>query len=86
MIVQWALSSAFACAAWLAVDSPNPSEKLLAALLAGWFGMRLVMFCWVWARHGRNAARSMRMDQSDDYAAKVTRAAFRAPRRWNGQP
>lgn len=86
MIVQWALSSAFACAAWLAVDSPNPSEKLLAALLAGWFGMRLVVFCWAWARYGWTAARTLRMDQSDAYAAKVTRGLIRPPRSWNGQP
>lgn len=63
MILQWGLTSLFGCAAYLAVDSPNPSERLLAALIAGFGGTWLVMFCWVWARHGWTAARSMKMDQ-----------------------
>lgn len=62
MIGQWALTCALGCAAWLAYPpTPNHYERLLAALLAGFGGVWLAMFCWVWARHGWRAARGMTM-------------------------
>lgn len=62
MFVQWALTSGFGCLGWWLVDSPNRSERLLAALTFGFGGMWLAMFAWVWVRHGWTAARSLTMD------------------------
>jgi hypothetical protein len=62
MIGQCALSCVLGSAAWLAVDSPNPYEKLFAALIAGIGGTWAIMFCWAWLRYGWKAARNMSMD------------------------
>jgi hypothetical protein len=62
MVAQCALSCVFGCLAWLAVDSPNSKERLLAALIAGFGGVWLLMFCWAWLRYGWKAARGMSMD------------------------
>jgi hypothetical protein len=62
MIGQCALTCVLGSAAWLAVESPNPYERLFAALIAGFGGTWLVMFCWAWLRYGWKAARGLSMD------------------------
>lgn len=46
--------------AWIPNDS-NPKVPLFSALLAGFFGLKLTMFLYLWVRFGWKAARSMKM-------------------------
>jgi len=63
MIAQCGLSFLAGSAVWLAYpETPNPYERLLATLLAGFIAVWVVMFLWVWARYGWKAARGISMD------------------------
>lgn len=62
-VVQCAVSFALAAPVYLWVPPDNPVERLLAALIAGFGGLWVVMFCWTWLRHGWNAARGMTMGE-----------------------
>lgn len=63
-IVQCAISCVLGSAAWLAYPpTDNPKERMLAALIAGFGGMWLLTYLWVWVRFGWKAARGMTMDR-----------------------
>ncbi len=74
---QLGLTCVFGCAAYVAVArvSPNPYEALLAGLIAGFGGVWLAMFCYVWARFGWRAARTLRMDPRDNATREFQRRA-----------
>jgi hypothetical protein len=61
MVVQCAVSCVIGCAAFLLIGPmpESPKAPLIGALIAGFGGGWLVMFLYVWARHGWRAARSM---------------------------
>lgn len=61
-IVQCAVSFALAVPAYLWVPPDNPFERLLAALIAGFGGLWLLMFLLTWLRYGWKAARGLTMD------------------------
>jgi len=60
-IAQCAVSFGLGAPAYLWVPPDNPFERLLAALIAGFGGLWLLTFLWVWLRHGWKAARSLTM-------------------------
>lgn len=65
MIVQCGLSIFYGSIVFLAMreDFPDSSKPpLIGALIAGFAGSWLTMFCYVWVRYGWKAARTMKMD------------------------
>lgn len=62
MAIQCAISCVIGCFVFVALSpDPNPKVPLFGALICGFGGGWLVMFCYVWARYGWKAARSMSM-------------------------
>lgn len=60
---QFCISCALGCAAWILYPpTTNPYEQLIFALACGFGGTWLLMFVWVWIRHGWATARSLTMD------------------------
>jgi len=63
MLLQCAMTCAFGFLGfWWAFDEPNTAARTLAALIAGFGGTWLVMKLYVWARYGREAAKSLTME------------------------
>jgi hypothetical protein len=60
MWVHFGLAVAFGLFGfWLVSDDPNPKVPLLNGMIFGFGGSWLAVFCYVWARHGWKAARTM---------------------------
>ncbi len=66
LLAQFAISCALGSAAFLALYPypENPKVPLFGGLIAGFLGLRAVMFAYVLARYGWGAARTMRMDMN----------------------
>lgn len=68
MVVQCGLAVVYGSLVFLAMkpDFPDSSKPpLIGALIAGFAGSWLTMFCYVWIRYGWKAARSMKLYGND---------------------
>lgn len=60
---QFIIATAIGCAVYLPFSpSENSKGAVICSLACGYFGMRLVVFLYVWVRYGWRAARSMSME------------------------
>ncbi len=59
--IQFVIAAAIGCVVYAAMEGETARARTIAALVCGFFGMRAILFLYVWIRYGWKAARSMSM-------------------------